>query len=95
MSKSISVNYQLHPPPNTNAGNLTATRTEAFPVERSIGEGQKKYYEGLQQAIGIAKSTLGEELTAWRDAVGNGELGKETTKILKADDGEEEDDETI
>jgi hypothetical protein len=93
MSKSVSVIYELHPPPNTNAPNLTATKTEEFPVKGSNVDGQKKYYEELREAIGSAKSRLGEQLTAWRDAVGNGELGKETTKTLKADDGEEEEEE--
>ena len=94
MSRSITISYDLQPPPNTPAPNLTPTKSQEIPV-KIIADGQKSYYESLRGSIGEAKAILGEELTAWRDAVGKGEQIKESKRVLGEDDEdvEEDDDE--
>jgi len=87
MAPSLTISYDLHPP-NTSAPNLTATKSHKIPV-RSAAEGQKGYYEALRGSIGEAKAILGEELTAWRDAVGNGEQSKESKKVVREDEDED------
>ncbi|RDB19474.1 hypothetical protein Hypma_013406 [Hypsizygus marmoreus] len=89
---SIKISYQLNPPAQTNAGDLSASKTQEFPVNATPAEGQEKYYNSLQKTIIEAKDRVGNELTAWRDAVGKAELSKETPKTLKYDAGEEVED---
>jgi hypothetical protein len=74
----ISVNYALHPPPSVSAPqNLEANKTHEFPIPNSSGpssdhdNGQKAFYNNLRTALATAKETLGQELTAWRDVIGN------------------------
>jgi len=88
MSRSITISYDLRPPPNTPAPDLTPTKSQEFPV-KNVAEGQKSYYESLRGSIGDAKTVLGEELTAWRDAVGKGEQSKESRKVTREDDEDE------
>ncbi|EPQ60087.1 hypothetical protein GLOTRDRAFT_13446, partial [Gloeophyllum trabeum ATCC 11539] len=90
MSRSITIAYHLHPPEGVAGEGLSSTKTQEFPVS---GGDQKEYYESLRSAINEAKSKLGEELTAWRDAVGNKEQGKEKTVPMKSEDDEDESDE--
>jgi len=94
-SSSISVSYDLRPPTEVDGLKLTPLKTQQFQIKSSATEGQKKYYEGLRVAVAEAKSWLGEDLTAWRDAVGNAEQSKENKKTLKYDvdevDDEDED----
>ena len=91
MAHSITVQYDLHPPQDTPASNLSSSKHHDFPLSNSGTP--KQYYEGLRQAIAQAKSTLGEELTAWRDAVGDREQVKETESAKKDEDEEEEEEE--
>ncbi|KAG6812278.1 hypothetical protein H0H92_003587 [Tricholoma furcatifolium] len=103
MSQSITIRYELHPPAqvlsDAAAGGLTTAKTESHVVEGEIptggsAEGQLGvYYGALRTAIAQAKDQLGNELTAWRDAVGKAELSKETAKTLKYDADEEEEEE--
>ncbi|TDL26375.1 hypothetical protein BD410DRAFT_783410 [Rickenella mellea] len=53
------------------------------------------YYAALNATIQDAKSTLGQELTIWRDAVGTAESDKERkAQRVKADDeGDDNEDE--
>jgi hypothetical protein len=91
-SKSITVSYSLHPPPNTNAPpGLSPTSTRDFSIKAGTGEGDKQYYEELRGAIAYAKTRFGDELTQWRDAVGSAELGKETKKTLKEEEEDDDD----
>ena len=90
---SITVNYVLNPPADIQAGNLLTSSTQSFPVKCS-SEDRTKYYGALHNAIAEAKCQLGNELTAWKDVVGKAELSKETTKTLKYDADEEDDDES-
>lgn len=87
---SITVSYQLNPPPDIQAGDLLTSRTQSFPVECGSDD-CTKYYGALHKAIEEAKYQLGNQLTAWKDAVEKAELVKETTKTLKYDADEEED----
>lgn len=83
------------PPPSTPK--LTPTKSQQIPLKGTYyyGEGQEdpttfqSYYESLRRAISEAKSVLGEDLTAWRDAVGSGEKFKEGKRAM---DGEDEED---
>ncbi|KIM82281.1 hypothetical protein PILCRDRAFT_474870 [Piloderma croceum F 1598] len=92
MSRSITISYDLRPPPNTPVPNLTPTKSQEFSV-KNVAEGQKSYYESLRRSIGEVKTVLGEELTAWRDAVGKGEHSKESKKVREDGDDEAEEDE--
>jgi len=87
MAKPVTVSYTLSCPSGVVAPDLNTTRTIQFPVVLS-GTGLKDRYASLSGAINECKETLGRDLTAWRDAVGDREMGKETKKSLK---GEEED----
>ncbi|KAH9932415.1 hypothetical protein B0H21DRAFT_813775 [Amylocystis lapponica] len=88
----ISVRYELHPPQDTPTPNLPSSKTHEIPIIVAVEDPQtvKGYYEGLRQAITQTRSTLGEELTAWRDAVGNTEQPKEGKK--SKNDGEVDED---
>ncbi|KAF8079265.1 hypothetical protein FPV67DRAFT_1403550 [Lyophyllum atratum] len=91
---TITISYDLNPPAQSikDAANLSSSTTQTFPVNANLAtDGQEKYYSALQAAIAGARDQLGNELTAWRDAVGKAELSKETPKTLKYDaEGEEE-----
>ncbi|OJT04552.1 hypothetical protein TRAPUB_4822 [Trametes pubescens] len=91
MSSAISVTYELNPPADTPIpGSLTSTKSHQFPLAKADAAGQKEYYEGLRAAVLQAKSTLGEELTAWRDVVGKREENKEAKIPKKSEDDEDE-----
>ncbi|GLB43687.1 hypothetical protein LshimejAT787_1401990 [Lyophyllum shimeji] len=95
---SITISYELNPPAQRekDVGTLSTAKTQSFAVKASPADGLEKYYAALHEAIAGAKEQLGNELTAWRDAVGKAELSKETSKTLKYDaegEGEEEEEE--
>ncbi|KAI0354724.1 hypothetical protein OH77DRAFT_1504730 [Trametes cingulata] len=93
MTPAVSITYELNPPSDTPAPEyLNTKKTHEFPVANTDASSQKAYYEGLRAAVLQAKSTLGEELTAWRDAVGRREDSKEA-KIPKKSEEDEDDDE--
>ncbi|KAK0184605.1 hypothetical protein F5146DRAFT_938471, partial [Armillaria mellea] len=93
MSTSITVSYDLNPPEEVDAPKLVESKHAAFNLKKTPADGQKAYYAALKDAIQLARSQVGDELTAWRDAVGKAELNKETKKTLKEDEGEEEEEE--
>ena len=90
---AITITYKLNPPTEAEAGSLSSSKHATFPVNASPSEGQKKYYNSLQKAIIEAKNDIGNDLTAWKEAVGKAELNKETPKTLKYDDADEEQEE--
>jgi hypothetical protein len=103
MSRSITISYDLHPPASTSLSTtpstpkLTPSKSQQIPVEATHADGQdptvfKTYYECLRGGISEAKSILGGDLTAWRDAVGSGEQFKESKRVVE-DDAEGEDEE--
>ena len=92
MSRSVTITYELNPPQDTPAQELSATKTHELAISAENGS-LKTYYESVREAIAKGKDVIGEELTAWRDAVGNKEHFKEAKVVNKetADDEEEED----
>ncbi|KAH9897621.1 hypothetical protein C8Q73DRAFT_681884 [Cubamyces lactineus] len=94
MAPAVSVAYELKPPSDTPIPtHLNATKTHEVPITNTDATNQKAYYEGLRTAVLQAKSTLGEELTAWRDAVGKREDNKEAKIPKKGEEDEDEEDE--
>lgn len=91
MSRNVTITYDLKVPEGTFAPALDNSRTLQFPVTESADV--KVYYPGLRESIERAKNTVGEELTAWRDAVGNKEQSKETKPTKDEEDEDEEEDE--
>ena len=92
MSKNITITYELHPPSGIEPNGLSSSKIHEFSVA-SEGSSGSKYYDALRQSVVQAKTTLGEELTAWKDAVGTKELTKEPKKPKDEDDDEEDDEE--
>jgi len=72
----VTITYDLAPPEGTPRPNLEPSTSLTRPVAPSAS-GYKEYYDALRAAIDEAKVVSGHELTVWRDAVGNRELGKE------------------
>ncbi|TBU37485.1 hypothetical protein BD309DRAFT_973980 [Dichomitus squalens] len=90
---TLSITYDLNPPSDTTApAGLTPKTTLQYPVSENA-DSQKAYYEGLRAAVLQAKSSLGEQLTAWRDVVGKREDQKEATIPKKNEDEDEEQEE--
>ncbi|THV03015.1 hypothetical protein K435DRAFT_775184 [Dendrothele bispora CBS 962.96] len=93
MSKSITITYSLKPPSETKAvDGAVPSKTIEVPVSPQT-ENYEVYYGKLHDAIEDARNKIGEDLTVWRDAVGKGELGKETKKTLNETEEEEEEEE--
>ena len=98
MSRSITIAYELNPPAQTSAEGLERERTLTFPVQAvKPGEGEIcKHYADVRKAIAAARDAIGDDLTAWRDAVGSLEQFKEprTSKKDEEENEEEEAEET-
>ncbi|KAF8555099.1 hypothetical protein OG21DRAFT_943874 [Imleria badia] len=94
---TLTVSYTLSPPESTNSPPSLATKgAHAFVVEANKTANPGEYYAALQKSIAAAREKLGEELTAWRDAIGNGEAGKEkAAKAARAEDEDEDEDEQL
>lgn len=92
---TLTVSYALSPPEGTNwPPSLAPNGAHAFAIEADKTVNIGEYYDALQKSIAAAREKLGEELTAWRDAVGNAEVGKEkAAKAARAEDEEEEEEE--
>ena len=94
MSHNLTITYELNPPAHTPSEGLARSRTLSFPVTNSTtGAPYGKYYDTLRTAIAQAKDAVGDDLTLWRDAVGNREQSKEPLKSKAADEEEEEEEE--
>lgn len=90
----ITITYELKPPAQTAAEELKTSKTQSFSINSSPADSQEKYYKTLQKVVTEARNAVGDDLTAWRNAVGKAELSKETPKTLKYEEGDEgEDDE--
>ena len=91
---SLSVAYTLNPPSDTiSPSQLPKASTLQTALPDPASTGQKAYYGELRKAVLQTKSTLGEQLTAWRDAVGKGEDNKEAKIPKKTEEDEDEEDE--
>ncbi|CDO74415.1 hypothetical protein BN946_scf184867.g13 [Trametes cinnabarina] len=95
MAPAVTVTYNLSPPEDTPLpANMPADRYLEFPLADADASNQKAYYAALKAAVLEAKSALGEQLTAWRDAVGKLEDKKEA-KIPKTSEGDEEEEDDV
>ncbi|KAF8644235.1 hypothetical protein AX16_008590 [Volvariella volvacea WC 439] len=90
---AVTITYEINPPADTEAGALSKSKTLEVEVKAQPTGGFQGYYSALEKALIEARDKIGEDLTAWRDAVGNKELNRETKKTLKEDDEEEDDEE--
>lgn len=89
---TLTVSYALSPPEGTTSPpSLALNGAHTFAIEAEKTADMGEYYEAVRKSIAAAREKVGEELTAWRDAVGNAEAGKE--KAVKAARAEEEEDE--
>ncbi|KAJ7092599.1 hypothetical protein C8R44DRAFT_404480 [Mycena epipterygia] len=92
MSRSITVEYRLNPPASSGQScELPTSKKHDFEVDGSPNDGQSEHYKKLRETIARARQEVGQELTAWRDAVGKAELSKETKKPTNDEEEEEED----
>lgn len=93
--RAVEINYVFALPASTShPGTLATTGSYAFPIEPSTAESSPSstvFYEALRDSIKAAKAKTGDDLTAWRDAVGDGEKAKEA--VVKRQLVEEEADE--
>lgn len=87
---ALSVQYKLNPPAGTAAPALEPNAHHTIPVLAPPSGDHRSYYDALRASIADAKATLGEELTAWRDAVGKGEAIKEKKQVSTDSEEEEE-----
>ncbi|KIY71398.1 hypothetical protein CYLTODRAFT_418935 [Cylindrobasidium torrendii FP15055 ss-10] len=105
MSAQVIVSYDLNPPESIDT-DLHESKSASFSVSiakqkgaadnnADAAGGQRAYYAALRNTIHMAKAQLGEELTAWRDAVGDAEKALEAKagKTQDADDAEDNEDE--
>jgi hypothetical protein len=91
MTPIVTVTYDLSlpegtPRPNPESSSSSVSHTRQIAPWTN---GYKEYYDILRTAIDGIKVATGHELTVWRDAVGNKELGKEVS--AKEDDDEDSD----
>ena len=86
----VAVTYNLVLPEGTPQQNIETSTSVTRPVAPRAS-GYKEHYNALRAAIDEAKVVTGHELTVWRDAVGNRELGKEMNTKKEDDDGGGED----
>ncbi|KAF8802594.1 hypothetical protein BYT27DRAFT_6756476 [Phlegmacium glaucopus] len=89
----IKIQYSLNLPEGVDPGDKPTSKTHQFkidtPASNDSQDGKKSYYDALRNALGEARSQIGDELTAWRDWVGKKELKKELKKG-NDEEGEEE-----
>lgn len=86
----VTITYHLVLPEGTPPPKLKSSTYYTRPVVPSMTD-YKEYYDALRTAIDDIKAVTGHELTVWRDAVGNRELGKEANaKKGEDDDGSED-----
>jgi len=100
---AVTATYTLHLPPGVDHPSLltpsanhtfrlsppNSPQSDPTPSTAETGELQT-YYAELRRAISDARTKLGEELTAWRDAVGSEEVGKERAVKAVSEDEESE-----
>lgn len=82
----VAVTYDLVVPDGIHRPKPESSASFTQPVAASTS-GHKEYYGALRAAIDQIRAVTGHELTVWRDAVGNRELGKEGN--MKKEDDED------
>lgn len=89
MSKTLTVSYDLKPPAGTIVpASHQPSKLHTFSI--TAGNSQQEFYKALRDAVVLAKTQIGEDLTVWRDAVGTKENAKEPIKGQTGDDEEDE-----
>ncbi|TCD67908.1 hypothetical protein EIP91_011842 [Steccherinum ochraceum] len=89
-TRTITISYELHSPPETPSNSLSTSKTHSFPIASSNTSDLPGYYAALRETLASAKDTVGDELTRWRDATGKAELSKEPKPPKKEEEEEEE-----
>ncbi|KAI0694445.1 hypothetical protein BC835DRAFT_1349665 [Cytidiella melzeri] len=90
MSSKITIAYELSPPKDVAAQGLCVRKTHEITIPGG-NSSLRAHYESVREAIAKGKDIIGEELTIWRDVVGDREQFKESkTARPKEDDDEEE-----
>lgn len=89
---SVKITYNLKPPVGVDINGLEKSKTYELSVLVSPENGPKSYYTALQESITKTKEQIGNDLTAWRDAVGKTESKNESMK-LKSEEEEETEEE--
>jgi hypothetical protein len=91
----IKIQYSLNLPEGVNTKDQPTSKSHQFKIDTSNDnlnsqETKKSYYDALRNTLEEARNQIGDELTAWRDCVGNKELNKELRKGNgDEDEGEE------
>ena len=99
MDSTIKIQYSLNLPEGINTEDKPTSKTHQFKIDsttcskNSDSQEAKSYYHALRNALQDARSQIGDELTVWRDCVGNKELNKEPRKGNGVEEEEEEEDE--
>jgi len=80
-----------------NVGDKPTSKTHQFKIDTPVSsnssqDAKKSYYDGLRYALEEARRQVGDELTVWKNCVGEKELSKELKKVTGDDEGEEEGD---
>ena len=88
----VTVTYDLVVPEGTYRPKPESCTSHTRPVAPNAN-GHKEYCDALQAAIDEIKEVTGHELTVWRDAIGDRELGKEANVKKKGDDEDSSDSE--
>ena len=93
MAHIVAVTYDLALPEGMPRPNLESSSSSVSHTRQiaPCTNGYKEYYASLRTAIDEIKTATGHELTVWRDAVGNSELGKEVNSKEDDDEGSDED----
>lgn len=94
MSRNVSITYELNPPADTAADGLSAKKVHDIPIN-APADNLQAYYAAVREAIAAGKDVVGEELTVWRDAVGNREQSKEAKAPKKVDDEDDDEEEEM
>ena len=92
MAHIVAVTYDLALPEGMPRPNLESSSSSVSHTRQiaPCTNGYKEYYASLRTAIDEIKTATGHELTVWRDAVGNSELGKEVNSKEDDDEGSDE-----
>lgn len=92
MAPIVTVTYDLALPEGTPRHNPESSSSSVSHTRQiaPCTNGYKEYYASLRTAIDEIKTATGHELTVWRDAVGNSELGKEVNSKEDDDEGSDE-----
>lgn len=98
--RAVTIEYDFKLPSEVNPPKLSSGASGGkpngsykFQVNGGSTSDLSSYYESLLVALREAKSATGEDLTAWRDAVGDAEKTKEASMTKPVKEDEEDEDE--